>query len=133
MKKFHAFKSDYLSDATSTLVARHRHVKKGLRLRDFDSTSAICSLINFAFSSPAARVLLHELVPVSHEDRQVPAGEHSTRPLHPHGLRLRMAEEEQTDQLRVERRDEGRQDRPVREGGKSQESQPVPEGAARDR
>lgn len=44
-----------------------------------------------------------------------------------------MAEEEQTDQFRVERRDEGRQDRPVREGGEFEKSQPVPEGPARDR
>lgn len=44
-----------------------------------------------------------------------------------------MAEEEQTDQFRVERWNEGRQDRSVREGSESEKSQPVPEGFARDR
>lgn len=78
-------------------------------------------------------MLLHELVAVPHEDRQVHSGRHPAGSLHPHYLRLRLAQEEQADELRVERRDEGREDRTVREDRRSEKGQSVSEDPSRYR
>ena len=86
----------------------------------------VCLCFRFRY---ADRVLLHQLVAVPHEDRQVYAGRHSAGPLHPRHIRLRLAQEEQADELRVERRDKGWQDRPLREDRRTQEGQPVAESS----
>lgn len=62
-------------------------------------------------------MLLYKLVPISHENWKIHARGHTTRLVYAHRVRIRLAEEKQIDQLRIERRDERWKDRIVRTGG----------------
>lgn len=60
------------------------------------------------------RLLLHELVAVPAQDRQVLARGHRPGAVHARDIRVRMAEKGPTVVVRVERREQGRQGRSVR-------------------
>lgn len=62
-------------------------------------------------------MLLYELVSIPNENREIPAGGHTAGLVHAHHIRVRLAKEEQIDQLRVERRNERWENRTVRTSG----------------
>lgn len=78
-------------------------------------------------------MLLHELVAVPSEDWQVYPRRHTAGSVYPRNIRLRLAQEEQVDELRVERRDQGRKDRTLRENSRSEKSQSIVESTSGDR
>lgn len=68
-------------------------------------------------------LLLHQLVPVQGQDRQVHPRGHPPRSVHARHLRLRLAEEGQALLIREQRRNQGRQGGLVREDTKVKKGQ----------
>lgn len=61
-------------------------------------------------------MLLYKLVSISDENWKIHARGHTARLVYAHRVRIRLVEEKQADQLRIERRDERWKDRIVRAG-----------------